>query len=146
MSNLYTAKKDHTVKGVGFYVAQEKTNFVLELKKSLNEAPWFSINGRNDLPGFYYLNLAESKLKWAKGERLFVVLTFDNQAYAYDASSTIDILLNGHRGGHQPISTYWNTPVLVNSKALKNESFYLTGKESKSWKDFSSFIYQFLNF
>lgn len=134
ISNRYVAQADHLIKGVGLYSNSSSVSFKLELKSKLSGKAAFTKNGTIRGIGFHYLDLKEHKLEWKKNQENFVVLSLSDGQYAYDASSTIELLL----GAELPA---WGKPIQVNSKASPNESFFKT--KGGQWKDFSTFVSSF---
>lgn len=133
VANKFKAKKDHTLKGVGLYTSGESTTFTLEIKSDLKGKSLLEEKGNLHMPGFHYVDLSHEKLKWPKGSEIVAVLTLSDHQYAYDASSTFDLLL-----GNLPP---WGQPVSVHSKANPQESFWLKeGPQKNTWQDFSTFV------
>lgn len=129
-ANQFTAQRDHQIKGVGFYTLSENVSYKIEFKEKLQFDPIKVIEGKEMLPGFHFIDIDWSNHFWKKGENIIIQLTLSDAKYAYDASSEIKVLLG------KPLPE-WGQPMLVNSKANKNESFWLDSLNK--WNDFSNY-------
>jgi hypothetical protein len=103
----------------------------LSFKRELKAESHFQKEGTLSREGFHYIDLTPAQIPWKKGESLFVVLELSDKKYAYDASSTIKVLLSNSK------LPQWGKPITVNSTARLKESFY--SQDKKKWLDFSSF-------
>lgn len=130
VANRFVTNADQDLKGIGFYTTGFNVSYEVRIRKSLDGPSLHEWIGKEELPGFHYLETHDEKFSWKKGEEVFVEVTLSNHSYAYDASSTIEVLLGS------PLPE-WGKPIEVQSKASPNESFYLKGKQ---WKDFSSYV------
>lgn len=128
VANRFVASKNHFVQGVGFYTTSNNVSYTLQFKTSLRGKPIATLNGKKEFPGFHFLNVEKSEISWEKGTPLFIELQVDNDSYAYDDTSIIEVLLGA------PLPK-WGEPVEVKSKAGPNESFWKD--PNGEWHDFT---------
>lgn len=128
VANVYKAKKNHSLQGVGFYTMGEDTHFEL---KFMQGGELGTLEGKFSEPGFHYISLKDRNWKWKEGENLSVELSLSDGIYTYDASSTIQVLLGA------PLPK-WGTPIEIRSAAHTGQSFFWDERNQR--KDFSTFI------
>lgn len=119
--NRYQIIDSEKISGVGIYTTAKQVNVTTNIYLNNLNNKVSTSNDRYEFPGFHYISL-DKEVKIKKGDIILIEQINSNNQYAYDASFTMDLLLNSTLPKE-------GDPINVNSKANKNESLYINTQD-----------------